>query len=133
MAESDASLPINIVNFAWRYLLSIVYQMVPINKWKQKETSNCQLCQYTETLLRLFNHCTASLNYTNGDTTLSSTQLSITLSQSLLIQGDCMLISMCMNVHGPYSRVEDQNKCWNVTAQTWHYNSRKKLYCCNRI
>ena len=30
-------------------------------KWKQKETSNCQLCQNKETQLHLFNHCKAAL------------------------------------------------------------------------
>ena len=30
-------------------------------KWKQKETSNCQLCQNKETQLYLFNHCTTAL------------------------------------------------------------------------
>ena len=75
------------------------------------------------------------LNDTNGDTTLSSKQLWTPSLQSLLIHVDCMLISTGMNVEAPYSRAKDQmeKKCWNVPVETWHYNSRNKLYYCNRI
>ena len=56
-----SSLPNNIVNFARRYVIYSLSNGTNLQKWKQKETSNCQLCQYKETQLHLFNHCTAAL------------------------------------------------------------------------
>ena len=56
-----SSLPKNIVHFARRYLRYSLSNGTNLQKWKQKETTNCQLCQYNETQLHLFNHCTAAL------------------------------------------------------------------------
>ena len=56
-----SSLPNNMVNFARRYLIYSLSNSSNLQKWKQKETSNCQLCQNKEAQLHLFNHCTAAL------------------------------------------------------------------------
>ena len=61
VAESDVITPNNIVKFARRYLIYSLSNGTNLQKWKQKETSTCQLCQYKETHLHLFNHCTAFL------------------------------------------------------------------------
>ena len=58
-----SSLPNNIVNFVLRYLIYTLSNGANLQKWKQKETSNCQLCQYNETQLHFFNHCTTALKW----------------------------------------------------------------------
>ena len=56
-----SSLPNNTVNFAQHYIIYSLSNGTNLQKWKQKETSDCQLCQNKETQQHLFNHCTAAL------------------------------------------------------------------------
>ena len=56
-----SKLPDNIVRFCRRYLIYSLSNGTNIQKWKQRETSNCSLCDKKETQLHLFNNCEVAL------------------------------------------------------------------------
>ena len=45
----------------------------------------------------------------------------------------CWYHRVWMSKHPIQEWKTNWKKCWNVPVETWHYNSRKKLYYCNRI
>ena len=62
LQNATCKLPDNIIKFSRRYLIYSLSNGTNLQKWKQKDSSNCLLCNKKETQHHLFNNCEGALN-----------------------------------------------------------------------
>ena len=62
MQNATCKLPDNIITFSRRYLIYSLSNGTNLQKWKQKDSPNCLLCNKKETQHHLFSNCEAALN-----------------------------------------------------------------------